>query len=105
MTSDEENAYHPKDAIGLAVESTLVLGAAGLTVSAIQNTLTKRNVSGWGVFTRTGGVIAIFGRTQAGVKSPFMADQKEQPPLEERMDLQKLQRQISEKKMTAGTLP
>ena len=61
MASGEEEVYHQKDAVGIALESTLVLGAAGLTVSAIQNTLTKRNVTGWGVFTRTGGVIAIFG--------------------------------------------
>lgn len=61
MSSQEEAVYQPKDAIGLGVTSTLVMGAAGLTVSAIQNTLTKQNVSGWGVFTRTGGSIALFG--------------------------------------------
>ncbi|KAK4696098.1 hypothetical protein P7C71_g1763, partial [Lecanoromycetidae sp. Uapishka_2] len=60
MASEEESLYQPKDAVGIAIESTLILGAAGLTVSAIQNTLTKQNVSGWGVFTRTGGTIAIF---------------------------------------------
>lgn len=61
MPSEEEAVYRPKDAVGLAIESTLVTGAVGLTVSAIKNSLTKQNVSGWGVFTRTGGVIAIFG--------------------------------------------
>ena len=58
---EEEATYQPKDAVSSAINATLVLGGAGLTVSAIQNTLTKQNVAGWGVFTRTGGVIAIFG--------------------------------------------
>ena len=58
---NEEAAYHPKDAVSVAIQSTLITGGAGLTVSAIQNTLTKRNVSGWGVFTRSGGIIAVFG--------------------------------------------
>lgn len=65
MASEEEavqEVYHPKDAVGKAIEATLILGAAGLTVSAIQNTLTKQNVSGWGVFTRTGGTIGMFGQ-------------------------------------------
>ena len=61
MTSEEEVAYKPKDAVGLSIESTLITGAAGLTIAAIQNSLTKQNVSGWGVLTRGGGIIAIFG--------------------------------------------
>lgn len=62
MAPHRDEVYHPKDAVGIAIQSTLITGAAGLTVSAIQNTLTKRNISGWGVFTRTGGIIAIFGK-------------------------------------------
>ncbi len=61
MAAEGEAAYQPKDAVGIAIQSTLITGGAGLTVSAIQNTLTKRNVTGWGVFTRTGGIIAMFG--------------------------------------------
>ncbi|KAF6219371.1 hypothetical protein HO133_005197 [Letharia lupina] len=60
MASEDEAAYMPKDAVGLAIEATLITGAAGLAVAAIQNTLTKQNVSGWGVLTRGGGIIAIF---------------------------------------------
>ncbi|CAD6564858.1 MAG: hypothetical protein ASARMPRED_005711 [Alectoria sarmentosa] len=60
MAFEDKAAYMPKDAVGLAIESTLITGAAGLAISAIQNTLTKQNVSGWGVFTRSGGVIAMF---------------------------------------------
>jgi len=61
MASGDEQ-YHPKDTIKAAINGTLVLGAAGLTVSAIQNSLTKQNVNAWGVFTRSGGTIATFGK-------------------------------------------
>ena len=57
----KDDQYQPKDAVALATRTTLILGAAGLTVSAIQNTLTKQNVTAWGVFTRSGGIIAAFG--------------------------------------------
>ena len=60
MASGDEQ-YHPKDAVKAAINGTLITGSAGLAVSAIQNTLTRRNVSAWGVFTRTGGTAAIFG--------------------------------------------
>jgi hypothetical protein len=56
-----DDRYQPKDAVKAGINGTLVVGSAGLAVSAIQNTLTKRNVSAWGVFTRTGGTAAMFG--------------------------------------------
>jgi hypothetical protein len=52
--------YHPKDAIRAGVNGAMITGTAGLAVSAIQNTLQKRNVGAWGVFTRTGTTVAIF---------------------------------------------
>jgi hypothetical protein len=55
-----DDQYHPKDAIKAAVNASMVTGAAGAFVSAIQNTLTKRNVGAWGIFTRTGSTIAVF---------------------------------------------
>ncbi|KAF7845706.1 hypothetical protein BT93_L1079 [Corymbia citriodora subsp. variegata] len=55
-----EDVYQPKDAIGATIKATLVTGAAGTFISAIQNTLTKQNVGAFGVFTRTGGTIAVF---------------------------------------------
>ena len=67
MASEDNKPYVPKDAVALAIESTLVMGAAGLTVSAIQNTLTRQNVTAWGVFTRGGGIIAIFGVLSFGI--------------------------------------
>jgi hypothetical protein len=60
MASEDEQ-YHPKDSVKAAINGTLITGAAGTLVSAVQNTLTKRNVGAWGVFTRSGGTIAVFG--------------------------------------------
>ena len=61
MASEDHATYITKDAVGRGIEASLIMGAAGLTISAIQNSLTKQNVTGWGVFTRGGGIIAIFG--------------------------------------------
>ena len=55
-----DNQYHPKDAVKAGLNGAMITGAAGLAVSAIQNTLTKRNVGAWGVFARSGGTIAVF---------------------------------------------
>jgi hypothetical protein len=56
-----EKVFRPKDAIGAATTSTVITGGAGFLISAVQNTLSKQNVSGWGVFTKTGSTIALFG--------------------------------------------
>ncbi|BDD55580.1 hypothetical protein MPDQ_002105 [Monascus purpureus] len=56
----EETHYHPQDAIGRALKTTLLTGGVGLFASSVQNTLTRRNVGPWGVFVRTGGTIGIF---------------------------------------------
>lgn len=53
--------YQPKDALGAAIKATMVTGAAGTFISTIQNTLTKQNVGAFGIFTKTGGTIAVFG--------------------------------------------
>jgi hypothetical protein len=71
--ASEDHQYHPKDAVKAAINGTMITGAAGALVSAIQNTLTKRNVSAWGVFTRTGGTIAVFGASYAA-NLPFQLD-------------------------------
>lgn len=61
MTAGEDSVYHPKDAIGSTLKTTSIMGGAGLFASAVQNTLQKRNFGPFGVLTRTGGTIAIFG--------------------------------------------
>jgi hypothetical protein len=56
--------YQPHDALGNSIKATLVTGGAGLFISTIQNTLTKQNTGAWGVFTRTGSTIGVFGRLE-----------------------------------------
>ena len=63
----EPPVYQPKDAIGASARATMITGGAGAIISGVQNTLTKQNVSAWGVFTRTGGTIATFGRSCSGL--------------------------------------
>lgn len=60
--------YHPKDAVGSAIKATLVTGGAGAFISTIQNTLTKQNVGAFGIFTRTGGTIGIFGMLEKNLQ-------------------------------------
>ncbi|GAB7344745.1 hypothetical protein MBLNU457_3215t1 [Dothideomycetes sp. NU457] len=57
----EADQYQPKDAIGATVKATMITTGAGLFVSTVQNTLKRQNVGAMGVFTRTGGTIAVFG--------------------------------------------
>ncbi|KAK2865221.1 hypothetical protein FQN49_003797 [Arthroderma sp. PD_2] len=56
----EAPMYHPKDALNRAINTTMMTGGVGLFTSAVQNTLHKQNVGPWGIFTRTGGTIALF---------------------------------------------
>lgn len=51
----------PKDAVSGTIKATLATGTAGVLVSSVQNTLTKQNVGAFGVVTRTGGTIGVFG--------------------------------------------
>lgn len=66
----QDVTYHPKDAVGSAVKATGITGGAGLFISAIQNTLSKQNVGAFGVFTRTGGTIAVFGMLPTPGRTP-----------------------------------
>lgn len=58
---DTPAIYEPKDAIAQSVRSATFTGSAGLLLAAVQNTLTRENVGAFGVFTRFGGTIALFG--------------------------------------------
>lgn len=58
---EEDNTYHPKDAISAALKATALTGTVGLFAAAVQNTLTKQNVGTLGVFVRGGGIITTFG--------------------------------------------
>lgn len=59
MAGDSQT-YHAQDAIKASAKGTLVVGGAGLFLSAIQNSLQKNNIGAWGVFTRSGGTVASF---------------------------------------------
>jgi hypothetical protein len=61
----EERTYQPKDAVSAAVSSTMITGGVGTIVAAAQNTLTKQNIGAFGVFTRFGGTIAVFGMSMS----------------------------------------
>jgi len=57
----EAGVYIPKDAVSATIHATMVTTGAGAFVSTIQNTLTRQNVGAMGMFTKTGGTIAVFG--------------------------------------------
>src|SRR5947209_19108759 len=61
---DTPAPYEPKDAIAQSVRSATFTGSAGLLLAAVQNTLLRENVGAFGVFSRFGGTIALFGTTQ-----------------------------------------
>ena len=58
---DSPAPYEPKDALAQSVRSATFTGSAGLLLAAVQNTLLRENVGAFGVFTRFGGTIALFG--------------------------------------------
>lgn len=59
--SDDDIPYNRVDAIGSAIRATSITGAAGLMLAAVQSTVAKENVGAFGVFSRFGGTVAIFG--------------------------------------------
>jgi hypothetical protein len=66
---DAPAPYEPKDAIAQSVRSATFTGSAGLLLAAVQNTLARENVGAFGVFSRFGGTIALFG-TYPGTNLP-----------------------------------
>lgn len=58
----EDGQYHAKDTISATIKATMITSTAGLFTSAVQNSLAKQNVGPLGIFTRTGGTIAMFGQ-------------------------------------------
>lgn len=62
----KEHHFHQRDAIKSGIKGALIGGGAGFVASAVQNSLAKRNVGVWGVFSRTGGTIAMFSTSFSG---------------------------------------
>ncbi|KAF2665074.1 hypothetical protein BT63DRAFT_429023 [Microthyrium microscopicum] len=67
MAGEDEN-YHPKDAIGTAVQGGLTTGVVGAIASGVQAALTKQNIGILGTFTKYGGTTAVF----AGMGASYM---------------------------------
>lgn len=59
--SARDDTFHPRDAIGEGIRGATYLGGAGLFISAIMNSMSKQNVGTFGIISRTGGSIALFG--------------------------------------------
>ena len=59
--TDEASEYKPKDAIEQTINTTLVVGGAGLFTAAVQNSLARENLGIMGVFTKFGGTTTSFG--------------------------------------------
>ena len=62
--ASQHPTYHPKDAVSAAVRATMITASAGAIISGVQNALTKQNVGAFGILTKTGGTIAVFGTEQ-----------------------------------------
>ena len=54
--------YMPKDSVTLGLDAAGRSATVGLVVAAVQNTLAKHSQGAMGVVTRSGGVIAMFGK-------------------------------------------
>ena len=61
MATEGEEVYRPQDVVRATLRAMMITGGVGLAYSAVQNSLTKHNVGAWGVFTRSGGVVTMFG--------------------------------------------
>jgi len=59
-SQDHGQLYHPKDAIAITTQSTLILGGFGALFAGIQNTLARQNVGAMGFLTRFGGTTGTF---------------------------------------------
>lgn len=58
---EDEPPYEYQDALSRSTRSALITGAAGALLAAVQNTVARDQTSPFGVFTRFGGTIGIYG--------------------------------------------
>jgi hypothetical protein len=59
--ADQHATFHPRDALANTTSTTLQTATAGAIIAGVQNTLRKQNVGAMGIFTRSGGIIALYG--------------------------------------------
>lgn len=60
----EEESFKPGDAVDIGLKGGAVGALAGAFLSGAQNALARQNYGFWGVFTRSGGAIVMFGTIQ-----------------------------------------
>ncbi|RAR01662.1 tubulin folding cofactor c [Stemphylium lycopersici] len=65
--ADQHTTFHPRDALANTTSTTLQTATAGAIIAGVQNTLRKQNVGAMGIFTRSGGIIALY----AGVGAAY----------------------------------
>ncbi|KAJ4300677.1 hypothetical protein N0V90_002765 [Kalmusia sp. IMI 367209] len=71
MASHDDH-FEPRDTLKNTANTTLQLTVAGAIFAGVQNTLRKQNVGAMGIFTRSGGIIAVF--AGVGVAYQFTKD-------------------------------
>ncbi|CBX98059.1 hypothetical protein IAQ61_010163 [Plenodomus lingam] len=70
--ADHSETFQPRDALHNTAITTLQTTAAGAILAGVQNTLRKENVGAMGIFTRSGGIIALY--ASAGFTYQFTLD-------------------------------
>ncbi|KAF2737904.1 NADH-ubiquinone oxidoreductase 213 kDa subunit [Polyplosphaeria fusca] len=57
---DDHATYHPVDTLASTASTTMQTALCGAMIAGVQNTLRKQNVGAMGIFTKSGGVIALY---------------------------------------------
>ncbi|KAF2685801.1 hypothetical protein K458DRAFT_300369 [Lentithecium fluviatile CBS 122367] len=70
--ADAHDVFHPHDTLANTGNTTLKTTACGAIFAGVQNTLRKQNVGAMGIFTRSGGIIALY--AGVGVAYQFTHD-------------------------------
>lgn len=70
--SYDKPVFHERSAINEALNAGAVSAAAGLFMSALQNSVQRHSAGAMGIFTRTGGTIALFSACSTANK-PLLA--------------------------------
>lgn len=60
--ASREGPYQPKNAVKATLNTSMMTGAAGVAMSAVQNAIARDNIGAMGIFRRTGGTIASFSK-------------------------------------------
>ena len=58
---DPSESYEPRDLIKETTKTTLMVGGVGLFAASVQNSLARQNLGSFGIFTRFGSTVGMFG--------------------------------------------